>query len=285
MTAPAHPIIVGVDASADSDRGVAWATHEAKVQGVPLRLVHARPPVHTDVPLTESDERALWESAKRLVDKARASVDPAIGVSVTSDVVDGLPARVLIEASRDAELVVLGARGHHALSGLLLGSVSQQVCAHAHCPVVVVREPADPREHRIVVGVDGSAGSELALGYAVRLAAREKAPLTAVYGWRDHDSLTTGPGSPTWMYTAERISAGERLLERALEPWARKYPDVEVTREAIPVAPARVLADASEHAAILVVGTRGRGGFAGLLLGSVSRSVLHHARCPVAVVR
>lgn len=285
MTVPPHPIVVGIDASADSERGVAWAAHEARTQGLPLRLLHALPPLHTDVPLTASDERVLWESAKRLVDKARASLDPASGVSATSDVVDGLPARALIEASREAELVVLGARGHHALSGLLLGSVSQQVCAHAHCPVVVVREPADPRQHRIVVGVDGSAGSDLALGYAMRLAAREKAPVTAVYGWRDHDSMTTGPGSPTWMYTAERIASGERLLERALAPWLDKYPDVEVTREAIPVAPARVLADASEHAAMVVVGTRGRGGFAGLLLGSVSRSVLHHARCPVVVVR
>jgi nucleotide-binding universal stress UspA family protein len=106
-----------------------------------------------------------------------------------------------------------------------------------------------------------------------------------VYGWRDHDSLTTGSGSPAWMHTAERIASGERLLERALAPWVEKYPDVEVTREAIPVAPARALADASEHAAMVVVGTRGRGGFAGLLLGSVRRSVLHHARCPVLVVR
>ncbi|MBO0852078.1 MAG: universal stress protein [Pseudonocardia sp.] len=285
MTAPPHPIIVGIDASADSDRGLAWATHEAEALGVPLHLVHALPPLHTDVPLTPSDERALWESAKRLVDKTRATIDSATGVSVTSEVVDGLPARVLIEASHEAELVVLGARGHHALSGLLLGSVSQQVCAHAHCPVTVVREPADPHQHRIVVGVDGSAGSDLALGYAMRLGAREKAPVTAVYGWRDHDSLTTGPGSPFWMYTAERIASGERLLERALAPWVEKHPDVEVSREAIPVAPARALADASEHAAMVVVGTRGRGGFAGLLLGSVSRSVLHHARCPVVVVR
>ncbi|WP_028923900.1 universal stress protein [Pseudonocardia acaciae] len=285
MSVPPEAVVAGVDASSDSARGLARAAEEARARGVPLHVVHALPPIYTEMPLAPADERALWDSAKEVVDAALAALDPRPAVPVTSEVVNDLPAKVLIGASRQASLVVLGARGHTALSGLLLGSVSQQVCSHAHCPVVVARETADPNARRIVVGVDGSAGADLALGYAMQVAARDQVPVTAVFGWRDHDGRTTGTGAPAWTHTAERIAAAERLLERATEAWASKYPDVAVTREAIPVAASRILADASEHAAMVVVGTRGRGGFAGLLLGSVSHSVLHHARCPVAVVR
>ena len=191
----------------------------------------------------------------------------------------------MIAASSRAGIVVIGARGHGAVSGLLLGSVSQHVGQHASCPVVVTRERANPHQHRIVVGVDGSPGSDKAIDFAIEIAARKEVPLVAVHGWRDRSGATTGTGSPAWSKTIERIQTGERLLGDALAGWAAKYPQVEIVREAIPVHPARLLADASEHAALVVVGSRGRGGFVGLLLGSVSQSVLHHAHCPVAVVR
>jgi len=181
---------------------------------------------------------------------------------------------------------VVGARGHGAVTGLLLGSVSQHVSRHAPCPVVVVREQADPKARRIVVGVDGSPSGDNAIGFAFDAASRNEAPLVAIHAWHDVTaSRVVGPSYAALANVAERIAAGERLLAEALAGWAEKYPDVTVTREAIPVHPARVLADATEHAALVVVGSRGRGEFTGLLLGSVSQAVLHHARCPVAVAR
>jgi nucleotide-binding universal stress UspA family protein len=162
--------------------------------------------------------------------------------------------------------------------------VSDQVAQHAPCPVVVVREPANPAQDRVVVGVDGSADAQRAIGFAFDIAARNNAPLTALYGWPERRPGTVSARSPRLGAIGERIDAGERLLAESLAGWAEKYPDVSVIGEAVPVRPARLLVDASEQAALVVVGSRGRGGFAALLLGSVSRAVLHHARCAVAVV-
>jgi nucleotide-binding universal stress UspA family protein len=151
---------------------------------------------------------------------------------------------------------------------------------------VVVREPADAQTSRIVVGVDGSPSAGRAIGFAFDAASWSGAPLVALHAW--HDLATSPVVGPTYMAladVAQRTAAGERLLAEALAGWPEKYPDVTVTPEAIPVHPARALADASEHAALVVVGSRGRGEFTGLLLGSVSQAALHHARCSVAVVR
>ncbi|WP_028927852.1 universal stress protein [Pseudonocardia acaciae] len=285
MNVPSGAIVAGIDASADSDRGLAWAAAEAEARGAPLHLLHALPPLRTEVPPTADEERIMRDHAQGVVTAARNQARRITSAPVTAEVVDEPAAPALIAASRHAELVVLGARGHSAMSGLLLGSVSQQVCAHAHGPVVVVREAADPNSRRVVVGVDGSPGSDRAIGYAMQAAARDGAPVTAIYGWHDHSPLTTGTASPGWDRTAERIAAGDRMLENALAAWTTKYPEVTVVREAIPVPPARTLAGASEHAAMVVVGARGHGGFAELRLGSVSRALLHHARCPVAVIR
>lgn len=285
MKTPIGAVVAGIDDSADSDRGLAWAAAEAGARGVPLHLLHALPPLHADVPLTTDESRLLHAAAGRLVDRARESAQRAVSVPVTAEVVDDSPGSVLVSASRRAALLVLGARGHNAASSLLLGSVSEQMCAHAHCPVVVVREPADPRARRIVVGADSSSGSDQAVGYAMQVAARDRLPVTVLHGWRDHSPHTMGMGSPAWEQTMERMTAAQRALEQALAPWASKYPEVDLTVEAIPVPPARLLADASEHAAMIVVGARGRSGFPGLHLGSVTRAVLHHARCPVTVAR
>jgi nucleotide-binding universal stress UspA family protein/uncharacterized protein YlzI (FlbEa/FlbD family) len=137
-----------------------------------------------------------------------------------------------------------------------------------------------------VVGVDGSPSNQPAVGFAFDTASRNDAPLAAVHGWHDvTERADIGPTTSAMAKVAERIEAGEQLISTALAEWVEKYPEVTVTREAIPVNSTRALADASQRAAPLVVGSRGRSEFAGLLLGSVSQSVLHHARCPVAVVR
>jgi nucleotide-binding universal stress UspA family protein len=273
-------MVVGVDGSADSDRAVDWAAAAAAIHDAPLHLLYA---LRRDFapPWRNEDERSF---AERVLAEAGARVEPVI--QLTSEIVDAPVVPSLITAGQHALMVVVGSRGHAAVTGLLLGSVSQHVSRHAPCPVVVVREQADPKARRVVVGVDGSPSNQVAVGFAFDTAARYHAPLAAVHGWHDVTERTdVGPTSSAMARVAERIEAGERLISEAVAEWVEKYPEVPVTREAIPVHPTRVLADASERAALLVVGSRGRGEFAGLLLGSVSQSVLHHARCPVAVIR
>jgi nucleotide-binding universal stress UspA family protein len=227
----------------------------------------------------------IVDFAEHLLAEAHARVESS-GAPLTFEIVDAPSAPALLAAGEHALMVVVGSRGHGAVSGLLLGSVSQHVSRHASCPVVVVRERADARARRVVVGIDGSPGGNKAVGFAFDAASRNHAPLVAIHAWHDRAaSAVVGPAYAAMANVGERIAAGERLIAEALAGWAEKYPDVTVTREAIPTHPARVLADASEHAALVVVGSRGRGEFTGLLLGSVSQAALHHARCPVAVVR
>jgi nucleotide-binding universal stress UspA family protein len=167
---------------------------------------------------------------------------------------------------------------------MLLGSVSGHLSRHASCPVVVVREQADPQARRVVVGVDGSPGSEKAIGFAFDAASRDGAALAAVHAWHYPWADLRMP-SRSMEEIAEDIQAREEWLHKVLAGWTEKYPDVGATCEAIPDHPARVLVNASEHASLVVVGSRGRGGFPDLRLGSVSRAVLHRAHCPVAIVR
>ena len=283
MSANQGAVVVGIDGSPDGERGLDWAIAEAAGRGLPLHVVHTLPPLVGDVPLTADEYREGSAEGDRLLAEAGRRAAASGVAPVSTEFAERSPMPVLVDASRGAAALVVGARGHGPLFGLLLGSVSGHVAAHAHCPVVVVREAADRGARRIVVGVDGSAGGDEALAFAVERAARTGTPLVAVHAWRDRDSAH-GIGGPDWSRTVERIDAGNRLLDEALARWRDKYPEVEMTREAVPVHPARALADASGGAALLVVGARGHGGFAELLLGSVVRSVLHHARCPVVVV-
>lgn len=191
----------------------------------------------------------------------------------------------LLEAARQAELLVLGRRGRGGFSSLLLGSVSQQCAGHARCPVVVVPVGSGapgPVAGRIVVGVDGSETARAALLWAVDEARLRKATIDVVHGWHAPYLL----GSPYTMIDLPR-SDFERdarlMLDRAVSSVAHAgVPAVEAVLVA-DGAP-RALLDASEGADLVVVGSRGRGGFTGLLLGSTSQQVLHHARCPVAVI-
>ena len=284
MAAPPGAIVVGIDGSADSDRALEWAVHAAAQRQAPLHVVHALPQPAYTIPYTAQEEDQHREFAEELIAEARTGAE-ASGVPMSYEIVAALPAPALLTACDRAAMAVVGSRGHGVVSGLLLGSVSQHVSRHAPCPVVVVREQANPKAQRIIVGVDGSPACDRAIGFAVDAAARNKAELIAIYAWHDVTVSTTEGPWRVWSEIAERMSAGERLVGEALSGWTERYPDVQVTCEALPVHPARALTDASTQAALLVVGSRGHGAFAGLLLGSVSQAVLHHARCPVAVVR
>jgi nucleotide-binding universal stress UspA family protein len=286
-----RPIVAGVDGSESALEAVRWAAQEAQRRRAPLRLVTAfgwtsahhlgDPGLGTDY-LSVLLQKARDEVAAAAV--AAAGVVP--GLAVEQEVVTGFPVPVLSAEATRARLVVLGDRGLGGFTGLLVGSVAVALTTHAPCPVVVVRGPtpgaSPPLEGPVVVGIDGSPTSEAALAFAYEAAYLRGVPLLAVHTWTDYliESTTAA------VLDGDAIDADERrLLAERLAGWGEKYPDVSVQRLVTRYRPARTLVEQSEHAQLVVVGSRGRGGFAGLLLGSVSHALLHHAACPVAIVR
>lgn len=281
-------VVVGVDGSAPSLTAVDLATHAAAVGDRPLRIVHAfvwpmiRAPLGASVaPMPIKD---LRRDAEQVVAQAEARArahDPSVRVS--AQVVDGGPSAVLIAESRRAAMVVIGHRGLGGFAGLLLGSVAVQVAAHAASPVVVARGTVG-RDGPVVVGVDGSPTSTRAIAFAADQAARRQTSLLAVHAWTA--PVSTGPTDLLPLVTdVERIEAQEaRALAESVAGIAGAHPDLRVEQQLLQGHPARVLTELSGGAQLVVAGSRGRGGFTGLLLGSISQALIHHADCPVAVI-
>lgn len=319
-------VLVGVDGSPPSLAALDWAAAYAKVHAKSLHLVCAYSvPSFTAAALDGGyaalDDTAIAEGARAVLDEALARVSP-LGLTASSAVATGDAAAVLVELSRDADLVVVGTRGRGGFAERLLGTVSSALPAHAHCPTVVVPYrrhdrtgpgsrgmPAEvpgvvPAEaatgaaggpgadavrptlpvHRIVVGVDGSEAAEVALARAVRETEAWGAELTAVTAV----PIGTSTSFLAWLPSAidheavlHDVGAGlDVVVDRALA----EHPDVQVRRHVLDGTAAQLLTEFSEAVDLVVVGSRGRGGFAGLLLGSTSQAVLHHASCPVMVV-
>jgi nucleotide-binding universal stress UspA family protein len=281
------PIVVGIDGSEPSLTAARWAATEARLRHRALRLVHAYTwpfvPAFLVTPLGWTEE-TLRQDFEALVAEAVSAVTADAGESaVTGRAVSGSAAAVLVEASADACLVVVGHRGQGGLASLLLGSVAAGVAAHAHSPVVVVRQSSDAASPAgpVVVGVDGSAPSDAALGFAFEEAGLRGLPLTVVHAWTPPSRRGARPLTDDM---AELETAEVHQMREWVRRWREKFPHVRVTDRLIAAHPAAALIDLSRDATLLVVGSRGRGGFAGLLLGSVGQQVLHHAHCPVAVV-
>ncbi|MGN6302143.1 MAG: universal stress protein [Angustibacter sp.] len=292
-TSPTREIVVGVDGSPVSDLAVAWAADEAARRHLPLIVLHAYPwetvyPRAGGLPLPGQELMAIEtqrrEAAEALVEHTQQQLrrtHPDVEVRTTTAA--GTPAGMLVDASHSADTVVVGAHGAGWLHDVALGSVSLAVAAHAACPVAVVHAPADADRLRsgIVVGVDDAPEGQKALGYAFARAAERDAEITAVHTWW-MDTLV----APPLLAASEEVDQAEgAVLRAALAPWQERYPDVKVRWVLVQGHPATSLVRASESAELLVVGSRGRGGFASLLLGSVSRGVLHRASCPVVVAR
>jgi nucleotide-binding universal stress UspA family protein len=285
----ARPVVVGIDGSPSSLAALDYAAALAARRKAPLHLVqgYQRPMYSYDIiglPLpsetTENEAREQVQIVLRdLVWRLRHE-NPDL-MSVQARQIDASPASVLIEQSRTAQVVVVGSRGIGGFSELLLGSVSAQVAAHAHGPVIVVRPPVpdetiapDPEQPRhelplgpVLVGFDGSAASLAALEFAVEEAVQRDVPLIMA----NVDS--------------RKPKDAEDLLADAASVWEAKHPELSIElRAARGEHPAYSLVQMSRDAALTVVGCRGRGGFTGLLLGSVSRTLVHHAYGPVAVI-
>ncbi|MFA1541781.1 universal stress protein [Actinomadura monticuli] len=283
-----NKIIVGTDGSEPSLLAVDWAAGEAARRGASLHVVYVVTPWLFDVP----DDPGAAQVRERMLHDGRGIVDVgaaraaerAPGLRVTGEQAGGQPAKVLIERARDAIMLVTGARGRGGLAGLVLGSTAMQVTAHAPGPAVVVRAH-EPSEHgEIVLGVDGSPAGAGAIGFAFEEASVRGARLRALLAWTH--PVSTGPGDMLPLVYDREILAGDarRLLAESLAGWRSKYPEVEVVAEAVRGRPGSVLTEASARADLLVVGSRGHGGFAGLLLGSVGQAMLHRAHSPVAIV-
>lgn len=282
------PVVVGVDGSESALRATRWAAREAARRKLPLQVVHALgwpiEPYSAWNPGFGTDYRRQAEelAAASVADAARVAAETVPGITVDQRVLTGFPIPRLTELSHDAGLLVLGSRGRGGVVGLLTGSVAVALAAHAACPVVVVREGGERTEGPVVVGVDGSPLSEAAVGFAFDAAAVRGAPLLAVHAWND----TFLAPELTVAFDWDAIVEEERaLLAERLAGWGTKYPDVPVQRLVVNDYPARALVEHSVKAQLVVVGSHGRGGLTGLVLGSVSQALLHRAECPVAVVR
>lgn len=282
------PVVVGVDGSASSLTAVELAAREAALRRRRLRIVHAFiwPYLHAPLePVPSGLQKAgLRHDAERIVAQALArarSVAPE--VPARGEVVTGATATVLLDQARGAELLVVGDRGLGGFTGLLVGSVAIQLASHVTCPVLVARDGVHP-DQPVLLGVDGSPANDPAIGFAFETASLRGVPLVALHAWRYPQSSGRGDMLPL-LFDLDELAADEgRLLAEALAGWQEKYPDVTVLRQVVRGGTRRVLIEATSGAQLVVVGTRGRGGFTGLLLGSVSQAVLHHAGCPVAIV-
>ncbi|MFI7427801.1 universal stress protein [Micromonospora sp. NPDC049836] len=283
-----NPVVVGVDGSAIALEAVRAAAREAVLRRRPLRIVHAFIWPLMNVPLGPDPSGpatgGLRHQAERYVAEAVAEAAAvAPDLPVTGAVVDGAAVRVLLDEACQGALLVLGNRGLGGFAGLLIGSVTVQVSTRAQCPVLVVR--GEPRAAGpVVVGVDGSESAAAALGWAVEAAARRGAPLVAVHAWLYPTPVTPGDVLPLGHDLDALAADGQRLLAESVEGPAARHPEVPVQQRLVRGSPAGALVEASRTAQLVVVGARGRGPLAGLLLGSVSHAVLHHAHCPVAVV-
>jgi nucleotide-binding universal stress UspA family protein len=285
----APPVVVGVDGSPSALDAVAWAADECARHGLPLRLVHAYFLPATGYPnmiVNASEVLVALDAQGRLwLDEAEVAARLiAPGITVQTSLFSGMAIPVLVEESANAKTVVVGSRGLGGFTGLLVGSTTAALTAHARCPVVVVRNRT-AAEGPVVVGVDGSPASESAIGFAFEAASVREAPLTAVLSWTDalvESAIHAVRLSTDW---SEVEAEQQRLLAERMAGWQEKYPDVVVERVVVRDRPVHALMRAAQHARLLVVGSRGRGGFTGMLLGSTGQALVHHAPCPVAVVR
>lgn len=284
-------VIVGVDGSETSTAALDWAAAEARRLGWRLHVVCAYAvPAFTvaslDGGFAAVDDSAIQAGAQAVLDEAVERVGDELDVTCALELGD--PTGVLVELSRQAGLAVVGTRGGGGFADRLLGNVSSSLPAHAHCPTVVVPrtpegQPGFTPVRRMVVGVDGSESATIALRRAVDEAVLWDAHLTAVAAV----PIGGGSGSLAWLPAAvdrDDVLADVKVGLSVAVDRAVEGRQVRLSQHALDGNAAALLAEFSTAVDLVVVGSRGRGGFAGLLMGSTSQAVLHHAVCPVMVV-
>lgn len=287
MTRRDRNVLVGIDGSEQSLQAADWAASDAVAAGHSVTACYVSDvSALAGVPLPQEVFRDAHRFGRHVLDRALVRMrHQAPGLTASGSVADGNPAAELLRQGAESEQIVLGSRGIGGFEKLVLGSVGAEVAAHATCTVIVVRDR--PRERpEVVVGVDASERSDRALEYAFGYAIRHGASVHAVHAVHRH-----APSQPLQLSSArawtssDEHQAARELLAESVAPWARKYPAVQVEMTVVDSSAAWAMTEASKGAALVVVGSRGHGGFTGLLLGSVSQALLRHADCPVAVVR
>lgn len=288
-------VIVGVDGSPSSRGAVQWAAREAAMRHVPLTVINVadsltvaastlawpggRVPEEV-LEIQENEARVILADA---VDLVRNSVE-GDRPEVDTESLFGRPIPALVDASKEAQLVVCGCHGRTGQHRRALGSVVTGLLHHAHCPVAVVHYDESISQHTskrpVLLGVDGSRVSALATAIAFDEASWRGVDLVALHSWSDADRATTFA-----LEQSALQAAAEKTLCESLAGWQERYPEVVVHRLISFEPPARQLIDGSERAQLVVLGSHGRGGFAGMLLGSVSSAVAQEARVPVIIAR
>ncbi|MEU2036550.1 universal stress protein [Nocardia amamiensis] len=277
------PILVGVDGSLTALAAVRWAAAYAANRRAPLHIIYAIGALidfgpGIGVPQFDYDSyRQVGRDALAVARESAVAAAAPIGeLDITADLVEAPPIPVLRDRSKTARLLVVGTHGLGVFSRSILGSVSTALARHAGCPVTVVPEQADAIDGPVVVGVDGSRCSIDAIGIAFDEAAHRGAELVAVHTWSEFFR---------YISRAEMAEEAEELLSQSLAGYGERYPEVRVRRVVVEDRPAERLLDEGENAQLIVVGSHGRGGFAGMTLGSVGQAVLHGAKVPVIIAR
>ncbi|MFE0020857.1 universal stress protein [Amycolatopsis sp. NPDC059021] len=287
-------VVVGIDGSESARLAAVWGAEEAVRRGLPLRLVSVytvpRVGLGSLTGSVEAIRDGLEAQARVRLETASKSVRalyPHRPVELAAR--EWNPVAALTQESERASLVVLGSRGLGGFTGLLVGSTAVALAGHGHCPVVVVRgrtpNTPPPVTGPVVVGLDGSADSVSALAFACEEASWRRARLVAVHTW--NPALADGKPRPhpLDLDPAEVDREERRVLAEQLAGWQEKYPEIAIDRVVACGRPVRTLLDRADRAQLLVVGSRGLGGFRGMMLGSTSQAVLAHSPCPVAVIR
>ncbi len=285
---PRYGILVAVDGSVESDAAITWAAEEAAIRRQPITLMHIVEPVVVTWPVRylEAGYRRWQEDhAELVIELAQKVAQAAIGdskVAIQSEVRHGTVGPEFIGASKKAMMTVSGSRGLGGIGAGLLGSVSRGLLHYARSPVAVIR-PSDEQPDRslpVLLGVDGSPASEAATAFAFDEASRRGVDLLALHAWSDVS--TVPPWGPDWRTYEQE---GGEMLSKYLSGWQEQYPDVLVRRKVVCDRPAQWLLEEAAGAQLVVLGSRGRGGFTRLLLGSVSTAVAESSTTPVIVVR
>ena len=298
LNAKTHPgVVVGIDRSGSAGTAVRWAAREAILRHVALTIVPIQPSpalgsfarVLATAPTVNELHQWREDEVQTIFSDAIKSIeDDADGGNVpeiNTDLLYSAHVPTLVDMSMEAQIVVVARRGQAAQDDRgPFGSVSTSLVHLAHCPVAVIHEEdsgALPSvQLPVLVGIDGSAGSQLATEIAFQEASWRRVELVALHAGSDGDAST--------MPTAERSalqSKASATLEEGLAGWQECYPDVKVRRIVVDNEPAHHLLDQSQSAQLLVVGSRGRGGHPGMLLGSVAAGVVNAVGIPVIVAR
>lgn len=289
---PHRGIVVGVDSSPEAEGAVAWAAREAVLHDAPLTLAHITPSARAytwyEVSVTDELDQIVAQRSREILDRATAVAERAVTdegpLTVREHVSEGNAVSTLTDLSKDAQMLVVGSRGLGRVGRAVLGSVSSALIRHAHCPVAVIHPKGDPEaqsaQSPVVVGIDGSPASETAVAVAFDEASRRKVELVAVHSWSDLQ-VYAYPGDEWTIFQPQ----AEAVLSERLAGWQDRYPDVHIQRVVVRDRPAHQLLMQAETAQLVVVGSHGRGGFAGMLVGSVGCTVAESAQTPVIVAR